>query len=337
VVAMATGAMAQMTMDPAPADAAPPTKKVALKPAAKPAATKKKPAAEAPLVAPFGENEAAVVNPMSGSVNVRSKAQITSEVIARLKGGDNVMVLKEVTLPHPKANEPARWAQIALPAGTPVWVNSTFLDDGQKVKPAKLNIRGGPGENYPVIGVLHKGDAVKTISTRGEWTAIEAPADTVGFVASHLLSHKEAKTTPVEPVTPPTQVTAVTGSTNDVKPATDVAGTTPVPTPVTPVPVPVPVPVVPVPQPAPADEPPPKRIIQREGIVGDVASIQAPTYFQLESLDNGRVMDYLYTSSTNLTLKMYKGRTVLVSGEESLDERWANTPVLTIQRIQVVK
>jgi len=29
--------------------------------------------------------------------------------------------------------------------------------------------------------------------------------------------------------------------------------------------------------------------------------------------------------------------TVLVSGEEELDERWPNTPVLTIQRIQTVK
>ena len=41
-------------------------------------------------------------------------------------------------------------------------------------------------------------------------------------------------------------------------------------------------------------------------------------------------MDYLYTTSTNLSLARYKGLTVLVQGEEELDERWPNTPVLTI-------
>jgi hypothetical protein len=77
--------------------------------------------------------------------------------------------------------------------------------------------------------------------------------------------------------------------------------------------------------------------VQREGIVGGTVSIQAPTHYELESLDDGKPMDYLYTMSTNLNLNNYKGLTVLVSGEEALDERWPNTPVITIQRIQVVK
>jgi hypothetical protein len=77
--------------------------------------------------------------------------------------------------------------------------------------------------------------------------------------------------------------------------------------------------------------------VQREGIVGGTVSIQAPTHYQLESLDNGKVIDYLYTTSTNVVLKRYAGLTVLVQGEEGLDERWPNTPVITIQKIQVVK
>ena len=92
----------------------------------------------------------------------------------------------------------------------------------------------------------------------------------------------------------------------------------------------------PVPEPV-APEPPPKRIVTREGVVGGTVSIQAPTYFELFSLDNGKPRDYLFSTSTNLVLKNYKGRTILVSGEEELDERWPNTPVLTIQRIQVVQ
>ena len=92
----------------------------------------------------------------------------------------------------------------------------------------------------------------------------------------------------------------------------------------------------PVPAPV-APEMPTERIVSREGSVGDTASIQAPTYFQLESLDDGKVIDYLYTTSPNLVLEHWRGKKVLVQGIESLDERWPSTPVLTIEKIQIVK
>ena len=85
------------------------------------------------------------------------------------------------------------------------------------------------------------------------------------------------------------------------------------------------------------EEPPPPRIVQHEGIVRGTASIQAPTQFELISPDNGRTIDYLYTTSTNLDLSRYKGLRIIVTGEEGLDERWRNTPVITIQRIQVLE
>ena len=85
------------------------------------------------------------------------------------------------------------------------------------------------------------------------------------------------------------------------------------------------------------EEPPPPRIVQREGIVRGMTSIQAPSRFVLVSPENGRDIDYLYTSSKELDLRRYKGLRIIVTGEESLDERWGNTPVITIQRIQVVE
>ena len=35
-------------------------------------------------------------------------------------------------------------------------------------------------------------------------------------------------------------------------------------------------------------------------------------------------------------MSRYEGRHIIVSGQEGLDERWKNTPVLTIQKIYVV-
>jgi uncharacterized protein YgiM (DUF1202 family) len=318
---------------PAPADTSATTNKPAAKKAKKKAAAKKKAkkAAE-PAAPPLPLNEPAVSK--QNNVNVRAQAHINSEVVTHLKQGETVMVLEEVTLKHPKTDEPARWARIALPAGTHVWINSSYLDStNETVKVAKLNIRSGAGENYSVIGLLQKGDTVKPLETKGDWTEIEAPTNAFGFVAAHLLTHK-APTEPVTPAPVPTE-TVVQNTVPIAPPPTSAPGvTTPAP-PVTPAPAAIP--AIPAPLPPPADEPPPKRVVQREGIVGGTVSIQAPSHYELESLDDGRIIDYLYTTSTNVILKKYKGRTVLVSGEEELDERWPNTPVITIQKIQVVE
>ena len=85
------------------------------------------------------------------------------------------------------------------------------------------------------------------------------------------------------------------------------------------------------------EEPPPPRIVQREGIVRGMTSIQAPSRFVLISQQDGRDIDYLFTSSKDLDLRRYKGLHIIVTGEEGLDERWPNTPVLTIQKIQVLE
>ena len=79
------------------------------------------------------------------------------------------------------------------------------------------------------------------------------------------------------------------------------------------------------------------RVVMREGIVRGTFSIQAPTHFELISPDTRRTIDYLHTTSPSLDLSQYKGLRIVVSGEEGLDERWGNTPVITIQKIQVVE
>jgi hypothetical protein len=84
------------------------------------------------------------------------------------------------------------------------------------------------------------------------------------------------------------------------------------------------------------EEPPPPRIVQREGVVRGFTSIQAPSHFRLVSPDTGRNINYLYTTSTNLDLSRYVGLHIIATGEESLDRRWPNTPVLTLRRIVVL-
>ena len=43
------------------------------------------------------------------------------------------------------------------------------------------------------------------------------------------------------------------------------------------------------------------------------------------------MIDYLYIELDQPDARIYVGKTVLISGEEELDERWPNTPVLPIK------
>ncbi len=379
-------------------------------PAAKP---DKKPAptpSEGKPVVPLPRNTPVLVS--ERVVVVRGKPDINGETIGHLKRGDTVTVLEEVTI-HPGQDEPARWAKIALPEGIHVWVNRLYVDTNGAVLPAKLNVRTGPGENYSVAGLLHRGDPIKELSTKGDWREIEAPPGSFAFVAAHLLKPKPEPVKPVEfvavpvaapkpvigepahpsvvpveskPVVPvPTPKTAVAEPVKAApapvvpplvqvvetpKPSTAETAQTPPPVapPVSnppPVVVPPPAPVietakpaappveVPVPVATPAatnevpalpeattpapEAPAEKRIVTREGIVRGTVSIQAPTHYQLQSLDNGKVINYLYSTKTNVSWKKMKGRTVIVTGEEGLDERWPNTPVIMVDKVQVVQ
>lgn len=269
------------------------------------------------------------------NVNVRGQAKLHSEVVARLTNGQPVMVLEEITRNNSAPDEPSAWAKITLPPNTHVWVNTSFIDAANKtVRPKRLNFRAGPGENYSVLGRLERGDTVNETGTKGDWTEIEAPTNAYAFVAAQYLKQEApGAVAPVVPETAPATVAeppaiaaapvdaTVTNTPADSSTTNEISEATTTNTP-----------------PAlAADEPPPKRIVEREGLVRGTFSVQAPTHFELISTENGRTIDFLYTTSPNLDLRRYKGLKIVVTGEEALDERWGNTPVITIQKIQVLE
>jgi len=262
-------------------------------------------------------------------VNVRGQAKLKSEIVTRLTNGEPVTVIEEIVRNDSGPDEPSAWAKISLPPGAHTWVNTTYLDANKAVKPKKLNLRAGPGENYSVLGQLQGGETVNPLNVKGDWTEIEPPTNAYAFVAAQYLKQEApgtlATTTPVAeaPViaatttdTATTHAPSETGATNTLADATPVATTPTAPA---------------------SDEPPPKRIVQREGLVRGTFSIQAPTHFELISPDNGKTIDYLYTTAPSLDLRRYKGLRIIVTGEEGLEERWGNTPMLTIQKIQVLE
>jgi uncharacterized protein YgiM (DUF1202 family) len=316
-----------------PVTSAPPA---AAKPAAQPAT---KSAAEKPIVLSPG---AATIT--GNNVNVRGKAGYKGEVFSKLNSGDTVTVIEQVILPKPKRGEPAQWAKIDFPPTAHVWVHSAYVDENKTVKPRRLNIRTGPGENYSIVGILEQGTAVKEVSAKGNWLEIEAPAGAYAFVAARYVQQAATEETvptvvslaPPEPTTPP-ETTEVTPTPTIASTTTDTTGVIATDSTEEPTPTPVPDDVNAAPPPAIIEEIDVPRFVSHEGLVKGTVSIQAPTKFGLYSMENGKLINYLYSPTPQLEMSRYHGLHVIVSGQEGLDQRWTNTPVLNIQKIYVVK
>lgn len=328
---------------PAPALAVPP--EVKTNAPAKKAVVKKKKAAKAKVAAakkpaltePASPLVAGPAEVVVNNVNVRGQAGLKGEVITHLQKGDTVTVLSPITLDKHLTDEPAQWVKIALPTNVTVWVNSKFIDAAAKtVTPKKLNLRAGPGENYSVLGMLEKGAAVTESGAKGDWTKIEAPANSYAFIAAMYLKQEASGNVPVNPA-PSTETPAPTPMT--------VAEAQPIVTTPPPAPEPVPAPVVTptviiqtnIVVVADTNEPPPlPRVVTHEGSVRTSVSIVAPTYFELYDPADNKAINYLYSTTTNLNLARYNGLHISVTGEEGLDARWKDTPVLTVQKIYVI-
>jgi hypothetical protein len=78
-----------------------------------------------------------------------------------------------------------------------------------------------------------------------------------------------------------------------------------------------------------------RRVVRREGIVRPTVSIQAPTWYELVHPQTKRTIGYLYEENLGIKLKPYKGQKVVVTGEEAIDSRWPNTPIIELQSLDI--
>ena len=309
-------------------------------PATKPSATKPVAPAKA-IVEPTVSLVPGPATVNATRVMLRARSTIMGERLGRFNKGDTVVVLEQVENKWAKGADPKQWARIQLPAGTPVWVFAQFVGSDGTVTANRVNLRGGPGENYSILGRLPKGSTVKTVQTKGEWTQIEVPEVATAYIAAMYLKQDAttiakvetpaSKVPVLEPATSTNTITEVepivagttvdVGNTNASSATNDLAAL---------------LQQIATGEAEETEDPAKPRVVMREGIVFNATSIQAPSHYSLLGLETGRNINYLYTTSTNVNLNRYNGKHVIVSGEESLDKRWPNTPVLTLQRIQVI-
>jgi SH3-like domain-containing protein len=290
------------------------------------------------------------------AVNVRGQPSFMGEVLGHLQNGATVTVLEEITLNHPPAGEPPQWCKIVMPTNVPAWVKSDYIDPATKsVKVHRVNLRGGPGENYSVVGRLEKGAAINELREEKGWVAIEAPTNAYAFVAAELLGIQAAAPPPEAPAPGP-DVATVTTPAAPVPAASVPATIEPAPAaPVAPAPTPqaetdqelaalrqatATEPATPAPGPAPAPVPPPAetagpRIVTREGFVHKSYNIQSPADYELHDIKSGSLIEYLQPQAQQ-DFKIYVGTRVTVTGAEVIDQRWPRTPVLQVQSVDLM-
>lgn len=158
-------------------------------------------------------------------VSARGKATVHSQLVFRFGQNEPVNLLEEITLAAPKAGEPRKWYRVQVPLDAGLWVHHEFLhnqrivtivgNDGKpsphtyaSVKPNRLNVRGGAGDAFPVLGQLPQGtDVALTGAQKGKWLEIFAPGNCSVYVASQFVKRAndnvanivEVPTLPVQP------------------------------------------------------------------------------------------------------------------------------------------
>ena len=294
---------------------------------------------------------------------MRGQFSFTGEVLGHLQKGDTVTVLEKISLRHTEEGEPTEWVKIAMPAAIPVWISGDYIAAETKtVKARRVNLRGGPGENFSVVGRLEKDAEVKEVRSEKGWVAVEAPTNAYAYVAAELLDIQPAPApvvaapvpTPAPVVPPPVEVPQVV---NVTTPAAPVAATNEpvVAAPAAPAPTqqsqtdqelaalrrataaanaPVAAPPPPA-TPAAGGEATAPRIVTREGFVHRAYNVQAPADYELHDIQTGKIIDYLLTKPGQ-NFKMYVGTRVTVTGPEGINSRWARTPVLEVQSVDLM-
>ncbi len=142
---------------------------------------------------------------IDSGVSARGKATVHSQLLFRFAQNEPVNLLEEITLAAPKAGEPRKWYRVQVPLDAGLWVHHQFLhnqrivtivgNDGKpsphtyaSVKPDRLNVRGGAGDAFPVLGQLPQGtDVALTGAQKGKWLEIFAPGNCSVYVASQFV------------------------------------------------------------------------------------------------------------------------------------------------------
>jgi uncharacterized protein YgiM (DUF1202 family) len=233
-------------------------------------------------------------------VNVRSRADKNSEIVAQVKKGDSFDVL----------DRKGTWLHIALPSSGKCYVSAKFIREDVSTADA-VNVRCGPNANHDIVGKLTKGEKVEVMKAAGEWTQIKPTAHCTGWIAAEFVDVAAPAPAPAasapEVVSPPVSLPAA------------------------------PVPPAPGIESAKTGDEVHMQYVVKDGILAPVKDeTNPPASYELRTEDvGGRSYRMAYLDTTEKNLARYEGKHVRVFG----NQRWHKTeryPVISVERIDMV-
>lgn len=110
-------------------------------------------------------NEPVKIKVTGDRVSLRAQPDVQSELLDRAMLGDEFILLDKTN----------GWVAVEAPGSLDFWVSSQYIQNGV-VQPPRLNVRSGPSQNYSVVSVVNKGDALALRGEFNDWVKIAPPA-----------------------------------------------------------------------------------------------------------------------------------------------------------------
>ena len=127
----------------------------------------------------------------AGSTSIRTQPAADAPAVGRATSGEILFV----------ARFEGDWAAVSPPDRIDLWLNKDFIE-GNRVVAKSIQLRAGPGVQYPVVGVLERGSPVMPRGEDGDWCRIAAPSAAVLWVKKSDLSDVRAASAPIQQVAP---------------------------------------------------------------------------------------------------------------------------------------
>jgi uncharacterized protein YgiM (DUF1202 family) len=149
--------------------------------------------------------EGAQVTVVGDRVNLRNEPTLESDVISQASYGDIYSVVSTTDL----------WVEILPPDSVNVWAYGPLLFEDREVRAPEMNVRAGPGTQFPRLGEMVRGTPVTVLESLGEWRRIETPETVTLWISRDFVQLPPSIEQPARPAptaTPapvPTPVTIV--------------------------------------------------------------------------------------------------------------------------------
>ena len=129
---------------------------------------------------------------IDSNINIRSDSTVSSPVICQVNKGQRLTV----------AFEHYNWYKVRLPKDTPVFIKDDFVapldSKTARVTKDRVNIRLGPGNSSPVIGMAKKEEILNVLGRTQGWYKIEPLDSCFGWINKQFTKKLTDMPKPIE-------------------------------------------------------------------------------------------------------------------------------------------